>query len=157
MKGGLTLKGNEVYFGIKLYELEQQYGLLQSRLRCCQQGDHARIRHELQKAQDEQNETACLLQQNVEKSHSPAVVALSKIHQEYHQKMMNLLDQVLPEYLHSEFNTRPDDRVEAAALYAEYAIDYATQSNRYALIAALKAIDVDMSAKEEREGQTNHE
>ena len=38
------MKLNEGMFAIKLYELEQQYGRMQSRLRLCQQEDHPKIR-----------------------------------------------------------------------------------------------------------------
>lgn len=49
--------------------------------------------------------------------------------------------------------------MEAAALYTEYAIDFAVQSMRYALVAALKAIDLQMSAEEnnEQKEEFNHE
>ena len=38
-------------FAIKLYEMEQQYGKIQSRIRICGQEDHQTVREELQKAQ----------------------------------------------------------------------------------------------------------
>ena len=38
------MKLNEGLFAIKLYELEQQYGRMQTRLRIYQQEDHSRIR-----------------------------------------------------------------------------------------------------------------
>ena len=42
-------------------------------------------------------------------------------------------------------------RAEAAALYAEYAMDFATQAARYALLSALSAMDLQMKYEEERE------
>ena len=42
------MKLNEGMFAIKLYELEQQYGRMQSRLRLCQQEKHSKIQKELQ-------------------------------------------------------------------------------------------------------------
>lgn len=56
------MKRSEGLFVIKLYELEQQYGRMQSRLRLCQQEDHPKIRQELQKATDEYKENEILLQ-----------------------------------------------------------------------------------------------
>ena len=55
-KGVRDMKRSEGLFVIKLYELEQQYGRMQSRLRLCQQEDHPKIRQELQKATDEYKE-----------------------------------------------------------------------------------------------------
>ena len=66
------MKLNEGMFAAKLYELEQQYGRMQSRLRLCQQEDHKKIRQELQRASDEYRENELLLKSNVESSRSPA-------------------------------------------------------------------------------------
>ena len=56
----------------------------------------------------------------------------------------------LPEYLHSEDSSLSEDQAEAASLYAEYAVDFAIQSARYALIAAMTAIDLQMTCEEEK-------
>lgn len=58
------------------------------------------------------------------------------------------MEQELPDYLRSETGTASESRTEASALYAEYAIDFAVQSAKYALLAALKAIDEQMSDSE---------
>ena len=153
------MKLNEGMFAIKLYELEQQYGRMQARLRICQQEDHARIRQELLRAEDECRENELLLQKNVESSRSPAVAALSDAQLSYFQKAKELLEIELPEYLSSEAGTPAESRTEAAALYTEYAIDFAVQSMRYALVAALKTINLQMSAEEnnEQKEEFNHE
>ena len=57
------MKLNEGMFAIKLYELKQQYGLMQSRLRLCQCEDHLKIQQELQKAIDRKMLRAAVLQQ----------------------------------------------------------------------------------------------
>lgn len=145
------MKLNEGMFAIKLYELEQRYGRMQSRLRLCQQEDHLKIRQELQKAMDEYEENELLLRKNVEGSRSPAVAALAGVQLEYYKTVRKILEQELPEYLHSETSNTPENKVEAAALYAEYAIDFAVQSTRYALIAVLKALDLQMDAEEQEE------
>ena len=46
----------------------------------------------------------------------------------------------LPEDLHGKNHTEAIDHAEAAALYAEYAMDFATLSMRQALAAALAAL-----------------
>ena len=71
------------------------------------------------------------------------------------KKIKKFLEQDLPDYLHCESSSAAEDNAEALALYAEYAIDYAAQSMRYALIAALKAIDLQMSS--EKREETNNE
>lgn len=43
------MKLNEGMFAIKLYELEQQYGRMQSRLRLCQQEKHSKIQEGIAK------------------------------------------------------------------------------------------------------------
>ena len=148
------MKINEGMFAIKLYELEQQYGRMQSRLRLCQQEDHPKIRQELQKAIDEYKENELLLQKNVEGSRSPAVAALAGAQLEYCRTVRKILERELPNYLRSEANTASEDKAEAAALYGEYAIDFAVQSARYALIAALKAMDLQMNTEKHEEEKT---
>lgn len=145
------MKLNEGMFAIKLYELERQYGTLQSRLRLCQQENHDKIRQELQKAIDEYKENELLLQSNVESSRSQAVAALAGAQLEYFRTARKMLESTLPNYMHCESSSSMEDQTEATALYAEYAIDYAVQSMRYALIAALKSIDLQMSAEEQKE------
>ena len=145
------MKPNEGMFAVKLYELEQQYGRMQSRLRLCQQEDHAKIRQELQMATDEYKENELTLQRNVEGSRSPAVAALAGAQLAYYRAAGKILEQELPDYLRSETSSASEDKAEAAALYGEYAIDFAVQSTRYALIAALQAMDLQMSAEEQKE------
>ena len=50
--------------------------------------------------------------------------------------------------------TSAEDQSEAMSLFAEYAIDFATQSMRYALIAALSAIA--LQRKAERKTDTDN-
>lgn len=54
--------------------------------------------------------------------------------------MEELLQKELPEDLHGKNHTAAIDHAEAAALYAEYAMDFATLSMRQALAAALAAL-----------------
>lgn len=145
------MKLNEGMFAIKLYELEQQYGRMQSRLRLCQQEKHSKIQKELQKAIDEYRENKILLQKSVEGSRSQAVAALASAQLDYYRTVRKILEQSLPVYLRSEAGTCLEDKTEAVALYAEYAIDFAVQSMRYALIAAFNAIDLQMTAEERKE------
>lgn len=146
------MKINEGMFAVKLYELERQYGRMQSRLRLCQQDDHQKIRQELQRVMEEYQEDELLLLNNVENSRSPAVAALAGAQLDYSRRAEEILEQELPEYLRDEDGSAPEEgakhQAEAAALYAEYAIDFAVQSIRYALMTALKAMDMQMDSEE---------
>ena len=146
------MKINEGMFAVKLYELERQYGRMQSRLRLCQQDDHQKIRQELQRVMEEYQEDELLLLNNVENSRSPAVAALAGAQLDYSRRAEEILEQELPEYLQDEDGSAPEEgakhQAEAAALYAEYAIDFAVQSMRYALMTALKARDMQMDSEE---------
>ena len=145
------MKLHDGMFAIKLNELEKQYGRLQSRLRICLKENHKKIRQELQKAMDEYKESDLLLQESVKGCRSPAVAALSGAQLDYFQTAEELLEQKLPDYLKSEAATSGESESEAAALYAEYAIDFAVRSMNYALIAALKAIDTQMNTEEKED------
>lgn len=146
------MKINEGMFAVKLYELERQYGRMQSRLRLCQQDDHQKIRQELQRVMEEYQEDELLLLNNVENSRSPAVAALAGAQLDYSRRAEEILEQELPEYIQDEDGSAPEEgakhQAEAAALYAEYAIDFAVQSMRYALMTALKAMDMQMDSEE---------
>lgn len=145
------MKLNQEIFAIKLYEMEQEYGTLQSRLHICGGEDHEKIRQELQKARDEYKEQSLLLQKRIEGSRSKAVSELAAAQLEYSRKTEALLKNQVAKYLHSEANSVREDEAEAATLYAEYALDFATQAMKYALLASLTAIDLQMGAEEQEE------
>ena len=81
-------------------------------------------------------------------SHSPAVAALSAAQLEYDLKIQEILQNELPGYVHGEDSDVTEDQAEAASLYGEYAIDFAAQAMRHALLAALSAIDLQMNCEE---------
>ena len=62
-----------------------------------------------------------------------------------------MLKNQVAKYLHSEANSVREDEAEAATLYAEYALDFATQAMKYALLASLTAIDLQMGTEEQEE------
>ena len=59
-------------FAIKLYEMEEQYGKLQCRIRICEQGGRDKIHSELQKAGKSIKKTHCCWR----KKQKPAVLRL---------------------------------------------------------------------------------
>ena len=125
-------------FAVKLCELEHQYGLLRSRLELCQGADHEKIRHLLADVLDDYRENALLLGRSVEGCRSPAVAELAGVQRDYSKRMEELLRDRLPRLMHGEEDPQ-EERAEAAALFAEYAIDFAAQAVRSALLAALAA------------------
>lgn len=47
------MKIDDSIFAVKLYEMEEQYGKLQCRIRLCEQGGSGKIHSELKKAEEE--------------------------------------------------------------------------------------------------------
>ena len=136
------MKTNQDIFTAKLHELEQQYECLRKRLEICNAQSHRQIHRELESARQEYNSLELRLKQIVKNSRSPAVSSLAKVQLEYSQKTERLLKDQITAYLHSDANTPGEDREEASALYAEYAIDFASMAVKYALLASLSALDM---------------
>ena len=130
-------------FAVKLCELEHQYGLLRSRLELCQGADL------LADVLDDYRENALLLEQSAEGCRSPAVAELAGVQRDYSKRMEELLRDRLPRLMHGEEDPQ-EERAEAAALFAEYAIDFAAQGVRSALLAALAAMDQQMNCEEQQ-------
>lgn len=136
------MKANQDIFTAKLHELEQQYECLRKRLEICNAQSHRQIHRELESARQEYNSLELRLKQIVKNSRSPAVSSLAKVQLEYSQKTERLLKDQITADLHSDVNTPGEDREEASALYAEYAIDFASMAVKYALLASLSALDM---------------
>ena len=136
------MKTNQDIFTAKLHELEQQYECLRKRLEICNAQIHRQIHRELESAKQEYNSLELRLKQIVKNSRSPAVSSLAKVQLEYSQKTERLLKDQITADLHSDANTPGEDREEASALYAEYAIDFASMAVKYALLASLSALDM---------------
>ena len=54
---------NESIFACKLYEMEEQYGKLQCRIRACEYGGRDKIRTELEQARKEYAENTLLMEE----------------------------------------------------------------------------------------------
>lgn len=141
------MKTNQDIFTAKLHELEQQYECLRKRLEICNVQSHRQIHRELESARQEYNSLGLRLKQIVKNSRSPAVSSLAKVQLEYSQKTERLLKDQITADLHSDANTPGEDREEASALYAEYAIDFASMAVKYALLASLSALDMQTEPK----------
>ena len=144
---------DESVFAFKLYELEEQYGKLQCRVRVCEEGGRDKIHSELQKAEDEFEENTLLLKEKVKSCRSGVVAKLSQAQLDYRQKIEEMKKQLVKD-LHSDDSSPEEDEKEAGMLYAEFAMDFATLSVQQALISALRALDSRKSAVDEKKGET---
>lgn len=139
----------QAIFAVKLCELEQEYGRLQSEIRLFQERDETQLREELARLRDEYQEHQLLLDEQVRASRSPSAAALSEAQLEYSRRAERILAHDLPEEMRGRNHSSAWDRAEAMSLYAEYAIDFATQSMRQALAAALSAVVLQQRAEQE--------
>lgn len=85
------MKIDDSIFAVKLYEMAEQYGKLQCRIRVCEQGDSEKIRSELKKAEEEFEENTLLLEEKAGSCRSSAVKKLSKAQFDYRQKAQQIL------------------------------------------------------------------
>ena len=139
----------EGIFAVKLSELEQEYGRLQSRVHLFEGKDAAQAQQEILRLQDECREHKLLLDERIRSSRSSAVSSLSKAQLEYGQRVEQILNEELPNEMRGRNQSCAEDQAEVMTLYAEYAIDFATQSMRQALAAALSAVVLQQRAEQE--------
>ena len=139
----------EGIFAVKLCELEQEYGRLQSRVHLFEGKDAAQAQQEILRLQDECREHKLLLDERIRSSRSSAVSSLSKAQLEYGQRVEQILNEELPNEMRGRNQSCAEDQAEVMTLYAEYAIDFATQSMRQALAVALSAVVLQQRAEQE--------
>ena len=137
----------EGIFAVKLCELEQEYGRLQSRIHLFEGKDAAQAQQEILRLQDECREHKLLLDERIRSSRSSAISSLSKAQLEYGQRVEQILNEELPNEMRGRNQSCAEDQAEVMTLYAEYAIDFATQSMRQALAAALSAVVLQQPAE----------
>ena len=135
------MKIDDSIFAVKLYEMEEQYGKLQCRIRLCEQGGSGKIHSELKKAEEEYKENTMLLEEKARSSRSLAVQRLIRAQLDYRQKTEDLMKDDIIKDIHSEDSSPEEDKTEADLLYAEFAMDFATLAMQQALISALAALD----------------
>lgn len=141
---------DESIFAVKLYEMEEQYGRLQCRIRICEKGDRDKIRSELKRAEEEYEENTLLLEERAKLCRSKAVNRLAQAQIEYRHRISDIMKSKLMSDLHCEDSTPQDDEREADMLYAEFAMDFATLAVQQALICAMTALNEEKSAQTEK-------
>ena len=139
-------------FACKLNELEVEYTRAIQVLRSCPAGDHRQLRQHRQelllscRRAEQRLETAAA-------GKSPALAELSALQLRQFQEMRQAVTQHLPKYLDHADLSGDSGQEEAAALYAEFAMDSAVQTLRFALYAALTALELQSPDPESQETQ----
>ena len=138
-------------FTAKLQELEQEYGRLQRRIQLLQGDRREQLEGECRKR-------ALLLDETVRSCRCPAMARLAQLQRDYAQQTQALLQTGVIKRNPDDPLIRYQDDAEMMALYTEFAIDFATQSMRYALMAALRAAELQIQADAcTTEGDSNDE
>lgn len=128
----------QTIFAVKLYELEQQYEKLLSRIHLCQEDSPKRLKEEIEDMSKECREERLSLARRTENSRSPAVSALSKAQLSYQRQVEKILDNELKNLLSD--GQIQENQAESKLLYAEYSIDFALLSMKEAILAAMSAV-----------------
>ena len=133
------MQENYETFAVKLSELKCEYARLQKRLEACQRKSLEEIRAESESLRQECRQTEALLQKSAASAHSVEMASLSQAQLMYQKKIRNILERLLRDHRDAETQS------ELLILYAEYAVDFATQAMKHALLSAMSAIDFQMS------------
>lgn len=129
------MEGTNGMFSAKLREMEREYGTMQRELRRLEAGRENSPR-ELERIWREYEEQLARLERTARTCRSPAMARMADLQREYERKMEQILQERLT-------GAGAEGQAEAAALYAEYAMDFAVQTMRYALMAALSAAQLE--------------
>lgn len=134
---------NQGTFNAKLYEMDRQYALLHSRLQVCQQQeDRKKVERGIELLQNECEVNSLLLEGNVRGSRSPFVAELAEAQLTYKRQVEKDVKAFLAQ------KGSPEECAEAITLYAEFAIDFATQAMNEALLVAMHAVNAQLKAGE---------
>ena len=132
-------------FACKLYELERQYALLKSRIQVCREQNHDKLIHGIDELRDECRANDIMLRSNVEVSKSPFIAELAKAQLDYNQETSTDITRLMAQC------STMQEMAETLTIYAEFAIDFATQSMNHALLASMYAVDAQLLADTEKE------
>jgi len=134
-------------FVSKLNELETGYAQMISRIQSCHQENPEEINQAKKSIMEECLAQEAELEEIISGGRSTALTELSAMQLHYFQEIRSVLETKLPQYLDSMSVPTAGSRAEAMALYAEFAVDNALQSMRYALHAVYSAVELQMKAE----------
>lgn len=135
---------NHNLFASKLNELDAEYTQMISKIKLCSKGTHEEVMQAQKALWDECMEQEARLEEAIASGRSQAVTELSALQLHYYREIRGVLEEKLPRYLDAMSKATDSSRAEAMALYAEFAIDSAIQSMRYALHAVFSAVELQM-------------
>lgn len=133
-------------FASKLDELDAEYTQMLSKLKLCCRGTMEEICNTKAELLLECQAQEAKLKESISCGKSQAMTELSKLQLQYFQDIRTAVAEKIPLYLSTVHFPTDQSRAEAMALYAEFAIDTAVQSMRYALHAALSAVQLQLEA-----------
>ena len=126
---------------LKLCELEDRLGRLNSRIHISETADHNRLQQEIKTLSEENAETELSLRKKLDLSKSEMVKILANAYTQ--------IDLIL-KAANSKIEARAakeqssESKAESKILLAEYALDFAAQAADQALLLSLQAIDAHM-------------
>lgn len=132
-------------FDVKLHELKREYVRMQSRLRLFQGKDLEQVHRERERLQEEYQAQDRLLEEAARSCRCRTMARLAELQRDYGRQAEELLQTGLTAG-QQDFGSSGRDRAEAVTLCAEFAMDFATQTMRYAMITALSAMELQIQA-----------
>lgn len=137
-------------FSIKLCELCRNYATLQNRIDICREADLPKLKEAISKIKDECAENDAVLKSSAKNGKNPASAAISKVYLEFSEKISDISESISGKSLFDKTSPKTDD-AEGSILFAEYAIDFASQAMRQATLAAVNAIYKEKELEKEGE------
>ena len=138
-------------FLVKICQLEQDYQTLENCLRACRNLEEEDLALQLRQVWRAYSQADSHLEEAIRSSRSPAICKLAQAQRTYDRTVEALMEETLPADLHSEASTPGEDRTEARMLCAEYAVDFARQAVRRAMLVVLSAAGEARRQEEDRE------
>lgn len=128
-------------FAVKVRELEQEYRQLHNQLELFQGKDAEQIHQQRERLREEYHRYDRFLDQTVQSCRCPTMARLAELQRDYERQAEQLLS---AHTLVGDMGSQ--NQAEAMTLYAEFAMDAATQAMRYALVCALHAMELQIQA-----------
>lgn len=142
------MKTTQGLFDAKLEELAQEYALLAERITALQDADPDEVRRVHTHLEAEWADTVVDLKNRARAMRFFTGQQLSQVQLEYCRRAADILHESVRR---SWAEVAGDSEADDTALYAEYAIDFATMAMRHALLAVASAIDVQNEENTEKD------
>lgn len=120
---------------VKLQEMEKAYLHLQHKMDAYQGESSDAILREIDQMNSDYLEYDLLLREMIQGSRTPLVAQLADVQLNYNQQMQSIMENAAQDH-----NTL-DAQAEAAAIFAEFAIDQAIHGMNNALLATMVAVE----------------